>query len=220
MSRSRVSFGRNDVLIHSGSEGTPSPQMSDSTFESPELASPPTLPNLSLSCGSPLTSPTFKLDDILKVSSPSQLRLFNYDLSRNPDTDPFTPKGSMTAEMLNRRATTPAVPSILVLVNTGSFQWITEIMASQRDKGVTVKDVIWGLYQDFRKPFNPAKLSPEQLALANISLASRTKRLAEKEGLQGTPTLSRIDILGKGHKFAGLAFVPKRGHWELFFEEV
>lgn len=240
----RVHFQTEDVIINkpevssnSDRNPTPSPTHSNSTLESPELPSPVTLPNFTLStspaspCGYDRGS--LVLDLTLQVPPPHQLPLFSYDMMRDP-RGRYAVVPSLPESTLLKPAVTPPQAKMTILVKSG-LQWDIEVKPAlpavdasgaqlERPRYVTVGDVLCALHDDLQK-----KLRPEDLAVlpaelqASVEVAFRRRRermKAKKEKWDDeSERKRRIDLLGMSHRFVGLVYSQKDEKWLLRFEE-
>ncbi|RXW21470.1 hypothetical protein EST38_g4386 [Candolleomyces aberdarensis] len=245
-----VHFAQNDTHIL---EGTPSPTLSSSTLSSPELSSPLGLPHLNLpnspipyvyqawSPASPSTSqlhpspprPNAKvmsldLDSHLQIPPTNQLPCFTFDLTRDPQGMGIKP--ALTKAVLDQPAVQPPVAKMPITIVSEAYQWVVEVRpglpanADERPREyVTVKDVLYGIYNDLQGRLNEVdqqKMSLSVLEKAGLACQLRRARIKQLEKRDESAGLKRVDLLYKSHRFKGLAVDPRNGNWVLHVEEM
>ncbi|KAJ3533702.1 hypothetical protein NMY22_g7227 [Coprinellus aureogranulatus] len=242
----RVHFQEQDIIINkrnsdsSDSDGrnvTPSPTHSNSTLESPELASPVSLPSFTFPfapgspCGSDQGLPV--LDPSLRVPPMHQLPLFSYDMMRNP-RGRYAIVPSLPESTLLRSAVTPPQAKMTILVKSG-LQWDIEVRPAlpaadssgaqrERPRYVTVGDVLCALYDDLQKRLEPedlVQLSPDWQTKVEVQFRRRRERMKMKKERwdDATERRRRIDLLEASHRFVGLEYRQVDNKWVLRFEE-
>ncbi|TEB26036.1 hypothetical protein FA13DRAFT_1583624, partial [Coprinellus micaceus] len=217
--------------------GTPSPTLTSSTIESPELASPIALPPFTFPfspaspCG--FDRGSLVLDQCLQVPPTHQLPLFSYDMMRDP-RGRYAIVPSLPEAMLHKPAVTPPQGKLTILVKSG-LRWDIEIRPAlpaadssgarpQRPLYVTVGDTLCAIYDDLQKGLRPedlAVLPPEHQAGVEVAFRRRRDRMKSKKEKwdDATESKRRIDLLGISHRFVGLVYSPEDEKWVLRFED-